>query len=437
MSTESRVSQGGSRPRVQSANLSARWQRGSHWKLIPLLLFYLAIAITSSRNEFFGDEGRYVWFAQNLSHGFYSPTDNINLWNGPGYPLILTPFVTLGVPWIVPKLLNAVLVFLAVLYFCRALRLYTGERESIGFAYVMGVYPPLSRYIPYMLTESLAVFLICGFGYHFCRLHRARSARWFDFAVPGVYLGYLALTKILFGYIILAGMLFFLLLCFRRRTPGMRRSFLVCSIAFLCCLPYLSYTHSLTRKPLYWGNSAGIGLYWLSSPMREDLGDWFPTEQVLENPQEFGEHAAFLARVEELPSIQRDEEMKSRAIRNIRNHPRTFLRNWAANVGRLVFNYPYARTTQKLSTYFYFIPNMFLVVMSALLGFVSLTHRRLFPHEIKALMLLALTSLAATSLLSGVSARQFMVIVPLLLLWMGFTLTQLVRVEIRARNTCD
>src|SRR5690349_1086566 len=45
-----------------------------------------------------GDEWRYLYYADNLLHGFYSPHDRVFLWNGPGYPLLLAPFV--GIDWV-------------------------------------------------------------------------------------------------------------------------------------------------------------------------------------------------------------------------------------------------------------------------------------------------------------------------------------------------
>ena len=62
---------------------------------LPLLAFYIIFVCTTAFDLFLGDEGRYVMFAENLAQGYYSPEADINLWNWPGYPLILLPFVLL------------------------------------------------------------------------------------------------------------------------------------------------------------------------------------------------------------------------------------------------------------------------------------------------------------------------------------------------------
>ena len=59
----------------------------------PFLCFYI-IYILIFPPDFGGntDEMRYLQFAQNLIHGFYSPpVPDIDLTNGPGYPLLLSP----------------------------------------------------------------------------------------------------------------------------------------------------------------------------------------------------------------------------------------------------------------------------------------------------------------------------------------------------------
>ena len=65
---------------------------------LPLLFFYGFIIIAFSPDEFVYDEGRYIKFATYLSEGHYSPRDRIDLTNGPGYPLLLLPFLALKIP---------------------------------------------------------------------------------------------------------------------------------------------------------------------------------------------------------------------------------------------------------------------------------------------------------------------------------------------------
>ena len=75
--------------------------------LLPLLVFYVVLVVTFARPSFQGDEGGYVKLAMNLARGFYSLSSPVDIWWGPGYPLLLAPFALLRIPWIAPKLANA------------------------------------------------------------------------------------------------------------------------------------------------------------------------------------------------------------------------------------------------------------------------------------------------------------------------------------------
>ena len=137
-------------------------------KLLPLLFYYSIVVLILYSNNFWGDESRYVMYANNLLNGHFSPLDDVYLWTGPGYPIILVPFIFFKLPWLTAKLLNALFLFMAILYFYSALRLYIEERPALFFSYLLGLYYPFLRHIHQLLTEQLAVFLVCGFLFHFC-----------------------------------------------------------------------------------------------------------------------------------------------------------------------------------------------------------------------------------------------------------------------------
>ena len=83
----------------------------------PFLLLFILIILNFGSNKIIGDEVRYFNFANNILAGFYSPpSPDINLWNGPGYPLFLTPFVWLQTPLIILKLTNAFLQYFSIIF---------------------------------------------------------------------------------------------------------------------------------------------------------------------------------------------------------------------------------------------------------------------------------------------------------------------------------
>ena len=68
---------------------------------LPFLIAFIIYVVINPTDGKFGDQPRYLLYANNLVHGFYStPAPNIWLINGPGYPIILTPFVAMKLPLI-------------------------------------------------------------------------------------------------------------------------------------------------------------------------------------------------------------------------------------------------------------------------------------------------------------------------------------------------
>ena len=101
-----------------------------------------------------------------------------------------------------------------------------------------------------------------------------------DHVWAGVALAALALSRVEYGYVLLAALLLSgVWLLVSRRAPMARRSVTALLVALLLCTPWLLYTYSLTSRPFYWGNSGGLSLYWMSAP--ENLGDYHPN-QVLD-----------------------------------------------------------------------------------------------------------------------------------------------------------
>jgi hypothetical protein len=265
--------------------------------------------------------------------------------------------------------------------------------------------------------------------FHFCKLFRGTEKKTFHLVVASLYLAFLALTKIFFGYVILAGLVLSLLLFVWRRQDPQKKTALFYGLALIWCIPYLLVTYSWTGKVFYWATSGGMSLYWMASPYAGELGSWFSDDDVQALP-ELAPHREFFAGLADLSEVERDGAIKKQALENIIHHPLGYLRNWIANVGRLLFSYPYSYTPQKLSTYFYLLPNMFLVVFLLLSVYPAFLRRRAIPYEIYALLLFTSIALGGTSLLCAYD-RQFRPLVPILLLWLAFVSVRILRIELR------
>lgn len=409
----------------------------SLWSFLPLLVLYIFIVIIFSSETIVGDETRHLAYATNLSQGFYTNSENPELANGPGYPLVLTIYTLVKAPYLIMRFTNAIFLILAVGFFFKSLLFFLGPKQSMLFSYMFGIYPPFLKWLTYLYSESFAILLACGFLYFFLRMHFSTAKRILNIVFAGSFLGALALTKVLFGYVILTALVFHLILFLFKRSQKIRASLQLLVIAFLYCIPFLGHTYSLTGKILYWGSGGGEILYWRSSPFPTEYGDWISTDVVLgkeegdyfDTTSIFKNHGAFINSLEPFSIVQRDSLYKEKAINNIKKHPIKYLQNTAASGLRLFFNYPYSYTPQKTSSFVYILPNGVLLLFLLLAVYLFLKKPELIPFEIRFIALMASIFIGGLTLLDG-RVRHLLPILPLLLFFILFVCTQSIRIKI-------
>ena len=399
--------------------------------LLPALALYLFLAATlTSHDALVRDEVRYWGFADNLLHGHFHDKGGDNfLWSGPGYPVVLMPFVALDAPLVLPKLFNAVLYYVAMgLFFHLACLYFTRKKAWLATLVMVAYYVPWVECFGDIMTESLTMCLMIGTAYAFCRNMQQGRLGWRDMVLPGVLLMWLMLTKVLFGYVVLLALLAltgWYFLRGREAKVGGSARFLALGLAF--CLPYLLYTFSLTGKLFYWGNSGGMQLYWMSSPFPDELGDWH-VYSLKEHPSLETNHRAFFDSLEGLDPVAKDEAFKRKALENIRQHPAKFVKNWAMNITRTLFSHPLSFLKPSLGVFKYVFPHAFLLVLGAFFFWPTLRRHRLWPTELLVLLFFCGVYLAGTSLLASY-ARFFFPVVPILVIWLGYGLDRFVKVR--------
>jgi hypothetical protein len=408
-------------------------------KTLPLLVFYVVIVLV--RHDVFPkDEITYLAYAANLLAGHYAPTGSEFLWCGPGYPLLLAPFVAVGAPLIWIKLLNAVLLWGAVLLFHRTLLLYESPRRAGWIALAFALYWPFFDQMPRVMTEVFTVFLVTAALHSACHLFRADSTSRARLFVTAFLLAYLALTKVLFGYVLLVVVAIGLVAWLVSRRDVHRRALFASGLALVLCLPYLVYTFSITGKAFCWATSGGMQLYWMATPHEEEKGDWInylisakndPTEAnplIRRHGELFSEAFGF-----EDPTTnnyyvdepwhemvlrldaRQDAVFFDAALENIADHPGKFARNWSHNVQRMLIDAPYSYR-ESLTFWKFGVPNTLLILL-ILRGIFR--HREspwTRPREFAPIAVFVATYLAGTSLVSAYP-RQFYIVVPFFAWW--------------------
>ena len=207
----------------------------------PLLVIYLIVIIMFSSNQLVGDEMRHMEYANNLSEGYYTPADNPEIGNGPGYPLFITPFVYFNLPFVIIKLLNAFLLFGAISFFFKTLRFYLPFRKSVIFSYMLGLYPPFIKYSVLLLSEPLALFLVCGFIYNIIKLFKPNTRNYTNLFFAILFLGFLILTKVIFSYVLLFCLVVYSILFLWRKLNNAKLAVLMLIGALIVCSPFLFY----------------------------------------------------------------------------------------------------------------------------------------------------------------------------------------------------
>jgi 4-amino-4-deoxy-L-arabinose transferase-like glycosyltransferase len=393
-----------------------------------LVLAFLAIDIVWIRfrlpHSLFGDEWRYVYYANNLLHGFFSPRDRVFLFNGPGYPLFLLPFVKAD--WLDgARYANAFLHAGALAYAWCVLPAGIPLRLALAAVAFLGVYGPVHAHTPLLYTEVLVFFLTTAWVFHSLEAPTSLAHR----LAAGLYLGFLCLTKVVFGVVLTAFIAVLLVAWLRRRSRLLTSYLQQAALAALLCVPWLTYTYRLTGRPLYWSSGSGTAFYWLTSPYPDEWGDWYHQGWVHQNPILRAHHGAI---IDEMAGLARNPQLSvqeqvfnlstpesadiflRQGRKNIREHPLKFFRNWCGNMVRIFLDVP---TTVRGTPFFnvYSISNLPLLGWTAFVAIVAWRRRVPPPASWIPIAAFALLSIGAYSFSSAVG-RYLMPLVPLWLL---------------------
>jgi len=385
--------------------------------LLPLLGLWLLVGLLrtgATSGRLIGDEGPLLADAHSLLRGHYATPGTLDgvlyLWHGPGLPLLLAPMIWLGVPLDAMRLVcGPLLLFGAIVAFRRLLLLRLPPGRALAGAYAFGLYLPFGYLMGSLTKESLALLLIVtaltaitraldGGG----RLH---------VVLAGAALAALVAVRVEYGWALIvttAGALAWALA--RRRSRAARRFLAVCAVGLVGCVPWLVYTHAVTGRTLYWGNSGGLSLYWMSSPSAAQLGEWHAVHTVFQDPR-LAAYRPLFRRVDRLTPLQQDTALRRVAVRQVEAHPGKFLLNIGANAGRMLVAVPLGIDLAVPLVVLYAACNLLLL---AALGWAlrCIRRRGRASPEAPAIALLAGAGFLV-HLLPSAEPRMFMPLVPL------------------------
>ena len=396
----------------------------------PFLLFFIVFVLKFHSDVMEGDEGRYLFFAQNLLHGFYSPlVPDINLWNGPGYPIILIPFVALHLPLIWITLMNAVFYYLSIIFLFKALQLIVTFRKALMFSLFWACFYNSYQKIPRILTETFVLLLMTLLIFCIVNAFNNRSKNYLF--LSGFSIGYIVLTKVIFGYVLMfmligSGLLWII----NRNAANNRKGLFIMLIAFATAAPYLIYTYHLTGRVFYWSNSGGASLYWMSTPYKGEFGDYRGGEYVEGHRKDF-------ERIAILKGVERDDALKRIAFNNIKAYPFKYAQNCIANIGRMFFNFPYSPSSisykgvgNPIRSVVMLPPNAIIFSLLIFCLVLTLINWGKVIYYIRFLFCFVFLYLGISTIVSAYS-RQFYVIVPILIFWIAYIIQKSLTIKIK------
>ncbi len=401
-------------------------------KLMPLLLIYVVYVLIFAENELHADEVRYHMFAENIVNRFYTNAENPNLMNGPGYPLFLAAFLALDLPLIVPKLVNALMVFFSVFLLYRSLIFYVPAKTAMISAYVMGLYYPMFKWMRLLFSDVLSLFLLCCFIYLTLQLLRSNRFAFRQMIIPGFLLAFLIWVKVFFALVVLTGIVTGIVYFLVVRKKVVLKWVTLLLLGYGLATPWLVYTYQMTGRVWYWSSNGGEQLYWMSSHLDQEYGNWIESTSVLNRdfPEMDQRHLVLYDSAYTKPWIERNDLFFHIAKENIKKDPGGYVYNAIANALRLVADGPNSYYHQSLRPYFFLFFNLILLVPLVLTILPAWKNKQYLPFEIIAVCFLILIYWGGSIFIASIQ-RYFIIIVPFILLWITFVFSHFVQVTFK------
>lgn len=383
-----------------------------------------------------GDELRYLAYAENLTQGFYTDSENPDLSNGPGYPFVLLPFVAIGSNLLFAKLLNAIFVFIGICFLYETLLFYTKRKFALRIAIIIGLYPPLIKWMPALYSESLSFLCVSAFLFYFCSVYQKKK-KWRSVIFASLFLGFLVLTKVVFFHVVVVSTIALTILILTKKQKKTKWALFVAFGAFIVTSPFIIYSYSVTGKLFYLGTRGGEILYHRSTPFENEYGNWFSADKILKHDNESDSkdltmltlnHKEFYLAMQPLNNIQKDSVFKAKAIENMKAYPIKYFKNTVANTSRFLFNLPNSYQIEELKTFGYIIPNGIIIVLFGLLCWPAFRSRKKIPFEVNAALWFSLIYGAGMIILLG-KPRYFIMMMPSLVVFLVYGYSHILKIS--------
>lgn len=318
-------------------------------------LLYVGVVIYFGSDHWVKDEVRFYGYALHILEGKYAMESDTFLWNGPAWPVIITPLVSLGYEKLGIRMLNIPLMLLALIYFERSLSLLKISNVlKLMAILLLSLYPSILLFsMPTFMSEVFCLCLINMLCFYLLKF--SIETRFMDFLKVAGIGAVLILTKVVFFYVYL--ILFVILCLLQFYNQSFKHYSKIAGFTLILIVPYLCYTFFKTDTFPYVANSGGMSLFWMTVEGKEHKGEWHPfpgdwnpfprssnQKWSIDNSnaqkQWYLEQTGVIENWSQLPPVEANDFLIAQSIENIFHSPEIFLRNIFSNIKRYYFDVP-------------------------------------------------------------------------------------------------
>lgn len=304
--------------------------------------------------------------------------------------------------------------------------------------------------MPFTHTETITYLLVSVLIYSMAKAFKPGTIKEVRkyLLMAGFMIGYIVLTKVAFGFVLIFMLAATILLWLtNRKSLNYKKGMFIMLMGFATVLPYMFYVYSITGRVLYWSTTAGSTLYWSSTPYKDEYGDW--KLELKQNPVDMGNynipgsgdslvahHQEDYNEIYKYKGVEQDDVWKKKAFENIKKHPGKYIQNCFYNVGRLLFHYPFSMAVQRPKVLLVFPANGIILTMMLFCMIPTFINWRRVSYHIRLLLFFTILYLGASTLVTAY-VRMFTIIVPILLFWFAYIFQHTVKVNLNFSKEPD
>lgn len=373
-----------------------------------------------------GDQLTYLNYARSIITLQIFRDPNPQFWCGPGYPIMVIPFLLVFKNPKIPLIIFNVILHISSLFILNiSLKRILTNKQSFFLSCIFALYFPIFQEVHEILTEPLTTFLISIIIFLSTSPRLIHSYK--HQLLQGLVVGYLCLTKIIFGYVQLILFVLLVVIYFSSKNVVAKQYLRVLLFSYFISIPYLIFTYNSTSKPFLWANSGSENLYWMSTPHENEFGNWLTKDYFIfkelrpeYDTSVYAHHKTFITNVlAEKNYVKRNEMFTKAAIENIKHNPFKYGQNIIMNISRLYFGIPHTNVLQSKNNTFRILINTFVFTFSLFAFIYLIFNFKTIEPSIQFLNFLLFSYLCLTFLLSALP-RQLNITIILQIFIIGY-----------------